>query len=89
MTGARTTRIVYFSWVREMIGSEADEIDLPDHVKTVDDLIHFLRDYGDTHRAAMEHDKVIRFAIDEEVAERSDPIGTPREIAVFPPMTGG
>ena len=83
------TRLVYFSWVREMIGREADEVDLPERVKTVDDLIHFLRDFGETHRAVMEHDGVIRFAVDEEVVAREDPIGTPREIAIFPPMTGG
>ena len=83
------TRLVYFSWVREMIGESVEEIDLPERVRTVGDLVHFLRDRGETYRAVMEHEGVIRFAVDEEVAEHGDSIVGAREIAVFPPMTGG
>ena len=83
------TKLVYFSWVREMIGHAEEDVVLPDRVKTVSDLIHFLRDHGETHRAVMEHEHVIRFAVDEEAVEHADSIEGAREIAVFPPMTGG
>ena len=83
------TKLVYLSWVREMIGHSEEEVELPDNVTTVGDLVHFLRDHGETHRAVMEHESVIRFAVDHEAAELGDSIVGAKEIAVFPPMTGG
>ena len=83
------TRFVYFSWVRERIGTGEEEIDLPDSVETVADVIEFLRGHDEAHRAVMEHDKVIRFALDQETAEPQDRIAGVSEIAIFPPMTGG
>ena len=82
-------RFVYLSWVRERIGTREEEIELPDSVETVADVIEFLREHDEPHRAVMEHEKVIRFALDQEVAEPHDRIAGASEIAIFPPMTGG
>ena len=79
----------YFAWVRERIGEASEEIDLPSDVATVADLPAFLAARSEGHAAAMERPNVIRFALDQEAAEPGDSIGSPREIAVFPPMTGG
>ena len=89
MSGEATTRFVYFAWVRERIGEEEEEIALPDGVRTVADLPAFLAARSEGHAAAMEQPHVIRFALDQEAAEPGDAIGSAREIAVFPPMTGG
>ena len=89
MSDKRPIRFVYFAWVREMIGTAEEEIALPDEVRTVSDLPPFLAARGDGHAAAMEHAETIRFALDQEAAERGDAIGDAREVAVFPPMTGG
>ncbi|MFB2551153.1 molybdopterin converting factor subunit 1 [Ensifer soli] len=85
----RTVSLAYFAWVRERIGIAAEERDLPESVVTVADLIAHLKTLGDGYAAALEHENVIRVALDQEHAEHGEPIGDAREIALFPPMTGG
>ena len=82
-------RIVYFAWVRERIGKGSEELELPQDVVTIGDLIGHLATLGEEYAAAFEVPQVIRAAIDEEQADHDEPIGTAREIALFPPMTGG
>lgn len=84
-----SVRIVYFAWVRERIGKGSEEIELPDTVKTVGELIAHLSTFGEEYAAVFEVPQVIRAAIDEEHADHGEAIGTAREIALFPPMTGG
>ncbi|WP_422373377.1 molybdopterin converting factor subunit 1 [Hoeflea sp.] len=83
------TRIVYFAWVRERLGKGSEELDLPDSVKTVGDLIAHLSTLGEEYEAVFSVPGVIRAAINEEHADHDEAIGEPREIALFPPMTGG
>ena len=82
-------RIVYFAWVRERIGKGSDEIELPESVKTVGDLIAHLSTLGEEYAAAFAMPNVIRAAIDQEHVDHEEAIGPAREIALFPPMTGG
>jgi len=84
-----SVRIVYFAWVRERIGKGSEEIELPEGVKTVGELIAHLATLGEEYAAVFEVPKVIRAAIDEEHADHDELIGNAREIALFPPMTGG
>lgn len=83
------TRLVYFAWVRERIGKSEEEIDLPPSVVTVADLLAHLKTLGDEYEAALEFPEAIRVAINQEHAERDEPIAGAREIGLFPPMTGG
>ena len=83
------TRLVYFAWVRERIGKSEEDIDLPETVRTGTDLLHHLKTQGDDYAHALEHEKVIRIAINQEHVEHDEPIAGAREIALFPPMTGG
>jgi molybdopterin synthase sulfur carrier subunit len=84
-----SVRIVYFAWVRERLGKGSEEIELPDSVKTVGELIAYLASLGDDYEAVFAVPKVIQAAIDEEHADHNQAIGAAREIALFPPMTGG
>lgn len=84
-----SVRIVYFAWVRERLGKGSEELDLPESVKTVGDLIAHLSTLGEEYEAVFAVPQVIRAAIDEEHADHGEAIGTAREIALFPPMTGG
>jgi molybdopterin synthase sulfur carrier subunit len=84
-----SVRIVYFAWVRERLGKGSEEVELPDTVKTVGELIAYLASLGEDYEAVFAVPKVIRAAIDEEHADHDEPIGGAREIALFPPMTGG
>jgi len=84
-----TVRLVYFAWVRERIGKGSEEIDLPASVVTVGDLLNHLKTLGEEYEMALEHDRVIRVALDQEHADHGDTISGVREIGIFPPMTGG
>ena len=83
------TRLVYFAWVRERIGKPEEELELPADVSTVRDLLAFLQARGDGYEAALVRPEVIRVAIDREHVGHDAAVGRAREIALFPPMTGG
>lgn len=83
------TKMVYFAWVRERIGTAEEDVDLPAGVKTGADLLAWMKTRGDNYEAALAMDKAIRIAVDQEHVDHDEPIGNPHEIALFPPMTGG
>ena len=82
-------KLVYFAWVRERIGKAEEEIVLPGSVTTVADLLEHLKGRGEEYEAALQVPKVIRVAINQEHADHHEAIAGAREIALFPPMTGG
>lgn len=84
-----TTRLIYFAWVRERIGAREEDVELPAEVATVRDLLNWLRDRGDGYAEALRQPEVIRVAINQEHVDHKEPIAGAREIALFPPMTGG
>ena len=81
--------LVYFAWVRERIGKAEETLELPDSVVTAGDLLAHLKTLGEEDEAALEHENVIRVAINQEHVDHHEPIAGAREIALFPPMTGG
>jgi len=83
------TKLIYFAWVRERIGKPEEDVMLPESVKTVADLLGWLKSRGDGYENALVHPEVIRVAINQEHVEHGEPIAGAREIALFPPMTGG
>jgi molybdopterin synthase sulfur carrier subunit len=84
-----TVRILYFAWLRERIGKEQEDIVLPPDVATAGELIAWLTRRGDEYAHAFENPKVVRVAIDRQHVKHDAAIGAAREIAFFPPMTGG
>jgi molybdopterin synthase sulfur carrier subunit len=82
-------RVLYFAWVRERVGKPEEEVDPPPDVKTVGELMHWLARRGEEYAHAFENPKVIRAAIDRGHAPPDAAIAGAREIAFFPPMTGG
>lgn len=82
-------KLKYFAWVRERIGKAEETIEPPADVRTVDDLIAWLSKRGETYAYAFEKPKVIRAAIDRKHVKPETAISGAREIAFFPPMTGG
>jgi len=83
------TKLVYFSWVRERVGTGEEELVLPSEISTVTDLLLWLKQRDEGFAAALEFPEIIRVALDQEHVEHTAKVGTPREIAIFPPMTGG
>ena len=82
-------KLKYFAWVRERIGKSEETIEPPPGVKTVEDLIAWLAARGETYAHAFETPRVIRAAIDHAHVKQDAAIAGAREIAFFPPMTGG
>ena len=82
-------KLKYFAWVRERIGAAEEEVELPAGVVSVRDLLDWLKERGDGHAEALRYPEAIRVAIDQEHAQHDDPVAGAREIALFPPMTGG
>ncbi len=82
-------KAVYFAWVRERIGKSEEEIAPPAEVATVGDLIAWLSARGEGYAYAFEKASVIRAAIDRAHVRHDVAIAGAREIAFFPPMTGG
>ncbi len=85
----RPVRLLYFAWVREKVGSSSEEIELPQEVETVSDLIGWLRTRGPQFDAAFARPQVIRAALDKVHVKPTARIAGAREIAFFPPVTGG
>jgi molybdopterin synthase sulfur carrier subunit len=82
-------KALYFAWVRERIGLAEEEIAPPPGVATIAELIDWLRARGEGYEAAFANKKAIRTALDRTHARHDAALGEAREIAFFPPMTGG
>ncbi|MBU6419289.1 MAG: molybdopterin converting factor subunit 1 [Proteobacteria bacterium] len=82
-------RILYFAWLRERIGKSSEELDPPPGVDTPRALIAWLRTQGPGYANAFSDEKPVRCAIDQEFQPLDAPLGSPKEIGFFPPVTGG
>lgn len=80
-------QVLYFAWVRERIGVAREPFE--GDAETPADLIRALCQRDARYAAAFADLSAIRVAIDQELADMDTPLGTAREIAFFPPMTGG
>ena len=79
--------VLYFAWVRERIGRPKDRIETS--AATVADLVEELRAREARYEAAFADLSAIRVAVDQELADFDAPLDGVREVAFFPPMTGG
>lgn len=82
-------KLVYFAWVRERVGKTEEEVELPVGIATVADLVRWLKGRGEEYEYAFENESVVRAAIDHVHVKPDAALGSAKEIAFFPPMTGG
>ena len=81
-------KILYFSWLREKIGVPSEEVEV--RSETVNDLIKELINHDYKYKLAFEDINSIRVAVDQKIIQDfSVSIKNAREVAFFPPMTGG
>lgn len=81
--------ILYFAWVRERIGLDGESIDHPGEDVPVIDLIAMLARRGGGYAQAFAEPARLRAALDQAFVPLEAPLGLARELAIFPPVTGG
>ena len=81
--------VLYFAWVKEKIGLSEETVSPPAHVATVADLIAWLKTRGPGHAAAFADPKLVKAAVDQVHAPLRASVAGAREVAFFPPVTGG
>ena len=84
-----SVKILYFAWVREKTGKAEEVLDLPGDVRTVAELVTWLKGLGPEYAEAFARADVIRAAIDQAHVKPTASLAGAREIAFFPPVTGG
>lgn len=83
-----TMQVLYFAWMRERIGAAAEEID-PEGAATARELVERLKARDERYRLAFADLSAVRVAVDQEMTDLDAPIADAREVAFFPPVTGG
>ncbi|MGY6632814.1 MAG: molybdopterin converting factor subunit 1 [Alkalilacustris sp.] len=79
--------VLYFAWLRERVGHAREAIETD--AATVGALVAELSARSDGHAAAFADAAAVRVALDQELADHDAPLAGVREVAFFPPMTGG
>ena len=82
-------KLRYFAWVRERVGRDEEELDLPDGIADVAGLMAWLAGRDEGYAAAFAEPDVIRAALDQTHVDHDAPLAGAGEVAFFPPMTGG
>jgi molybdopterin synthase sulfur carrier subunit len=83
----RRIELRYFAWLRERIGEGGERVETS--AATVRDLVEELRGREERYALAFSDMRSVRVAVDQELADLDAPIAEAREVAFFPPMTGG
>lgn len=83
------TTLLYFSWIKERVGTGQEVVDLPPDLQSVGDLVAWLKNRSPAHASAFSDLKLVRAALDQTHVPMNAPLGTATEIAFFPPVTGG
>jgi len=81
--------ILYFAWVRERIGTDYEEVDPPADVTDLRGLVAWLATRSAGHESALGDIACLRAAVDQRFADLDASILNAREVAIFPPVTGG
>ena len=86
---APSVRLLYFAWIRETIGRAEERVALPSHVDTIHALVSWLKERGPEYKTAFAQPDTVRAAIDRQHVKADTGISGAKEIAFFPPVTGG
>lgn len=82
-------KILYFAQLRERLNRDSDEVELPADVRTVADLIHWLKSRDEAIDLAMQKPEIFRAAIDARMVRHEASVVGAKVVALLPPMTGG
>ena len=80
-------KVLYFAWLRERIGAPSEDVQTK--AATVADLVAELCARSPAHALAFSDMRAVRVAVNQELCDLSASLADAREVAFFPPMTGG
>ena len=80
-------QVLYFSWLRERVGAASEEIETG--AATAGELVRELVERDERYAAAFSDLRALRVAVDQQMADLDTSIAGAREVAFFPPVTGG
>jgi sulfur-carrier protein len=81
--------LLYFAWVRQKVGKGEETIEAPPAVRTVEELMAWLRARGPNYADAFSDPARLRVAVNQDHVGFDAPVYTNDEVAFFPPVTGG
>ena len=82
-------KVLYFSWIKDKLGKNHEEVQVDDNIKTINDLITLLKRNNEDYEDVFKDTSSIKVSINMETATFEDSIHDNDEVAFFPPMTGG
>jgi molybdopterin synthase sulfur carrier subunit len=82
-------KLFYFAKVREVLGVDREEIDIKSDIKTLAELVAFLKLRGSQWQSIFDMSSSYRMAVNQELVEANHTINANDEVAFFPPITGG
>ena len=82
-------KVLFFANLREQLGTGVEEVDLPDSASTVAGLRMQLMRRGGAWQDVLADMKVVRVAVNQDMAAANAPLNQGDEVAFFPPVTGG
>ena len=82
-----TLDVLYFAWLRERIGLPKERVETD--AATVAALVEELAGREERYALAFSDLSAVRVAVDQELSDLDAPLAGVREVAFFPPMTGG
>lgn len=82
-------KIRYFAWMKRTVGVAEEDVSPPASVATVGDLVKWLRDKSAGHAEALAEGAAFGAAVDKRTATMDVKLAGAREVAFFPPFTGG
>ena len=82
-------KVLFFAGLREQLGTSVEEIDVPSSVSTVAGLRKHLEQRGGAWQNVFADKKLVRVAVNQDMAQPVSPIRAGDEVAFFPPVTGG
>ena len=82
-------KLLYFAWLKQKIGTDAEEVTLPNEVNDVAGVVAWLKTRGDNYATALKDDAIVHVAVNQTYAKPDTGVSDGDEVALFPPVTGG
>ena len=82
-------KVLYFANIREKVGCDAEEIDVPAGIATLAGLRGHLQARGGAWAEALGENRLLRMAVNQDMAQGTAALNAGDEVAFFPPVTGG